>query len=262
MKNTDSLIEVNNIPLYVRSVQNFENRPTIVFLHDSLGCTQLWWDFPEKLCQAAAYNILVYDRQGYGKSAALVSAVRGNDYLENETDTLRALLFTLNVKDAIAFGHSDGGSIALIAAGKYPSLFSAVVVEAAHIFVEQVTLAGIHAAIKEYADTNLKSRLEKYHGNKTDTLFKAWTQTWTSDKFKTWNMEHFLPSINCPILFIQGEQDEYGTAEQMQGVVRNTKAHVELYLIPGVGHTPHKQAGEEIIERTAAFIRTHTTLHQ
>lgn len=255
MTRIDSLIEVNSIPVYVRMIKSFENRPTLVFLHDSLGCVQLWRDFPDKLCEEVKGNMLVYDRQGYGKSSSLPTHQRTNDYLEKEADTLRDLLVTLDVKDVVLFGHSDGGSIALIAAGKYPSLFKAVVVEAAHIFVEDVTLQGIKAAVREYATTNLKARLEKYHGDKTEALFKAWTETWLSENFRSWNIEHFLPHIQCPVLFIQGELDEYGTARQMQGVSTQVNARVDLHLIPATGHTPHKEAAVKVIEIVSGFLK-------
>lgn len=252
---TESLVEVGDAQLFVKSIKAFPGRPVIVFLHDSLGCVQLWRDFPTKLCQAVQCNGLIFDRLGYGKSAPMESHVRTNSYMETEADVLVELLAALNMSDAVLFGHSDGGSIALIAAGKYPNIFNAVIVEAAHVFVEDITLQGIRNAAEEYATTNLKSRLEKYHGNKTETVFKAWTQTWLSEQFRVWNIEHFLPAIQCPVLFIQGEKDEYGTNSQMYAVKNNVKSCVELSLLPGVAHTPHKESAEVVIAEVSAFVK-------
>jgi pimeloyl-ACP methyl ester carboxylesterase len=174
--------------------------------------------------------------------------------MENEADVLRDLVIKLDVRNVILFGHSDGGSIALIAAGKYPSEFEAVVVEAAHVFVEEVTLTGIRAALYDYETTDLKSRLEKYHGNKTDTLFKAWTETWLSDNFRSWNIEHFLTNIKCPVLFIQGEEDEYGSAQQVHAVEQQVSGRAEAYLVPQIHHTPHKEAADIVIEKSVSFL--------
>jgi pimeloyl-ACP methyl ester carboxylesterase len=254
MRSIDSLIEVNGGKLYVRLIENHEHRPAIVFLHDSLGCVELWRDFPYKLAEAAGCNLLVYDRKGYGRSEPMQSVKRTNRYLEDEADTLNALLLQLNINRAILFGHSDGGSIALIAAAKYPLGIEAVISEAAHIFVEQETIDGLKAAVESYRETILKSRLAKYHGEKTDAVFHAWTDTWLSEEYRTWNIEHFLPGILCPTLIIQGEKDEYGTMKQVQGIASQAKGRAEVFILPGIGHTPHKEAPLETMEEAKKFI--------
>jgi pimeloyl-ACP methyl ester carboxylesterase len=255
MRSIDSQIEVNGDWLYVRLIENDEDRPTIVFLHDSLGCVALWRDFPYKLAEAAGCNLLVYDRKGYGQSEPLQGVHRSNRYLEHEADTLNALLLQLNITSAILFGHSDGGSIALIAAAKYPLGIVAVISEAAHIFVEQETVDGLRAAVKSYRETILKSRLAKYHGEKTDAVFHAWTDTWLSEEYSTWNIEHFLPNIICPTLIIQGENDEYGTMKQVQGIADGVKGPTEIFILPGTGHTPHKEAPSETTGKVLQFIK-------
>ncbi|HEY0066429.1 MAG TPA: alpha/beta hydrolase [Flavisolibacter sp.] len=256
MRNIDSQVEVSGSLLYVRLIENHENRPTIVFLHDSLGCVALWRDFPCKLAEATSCNLLVYDRKGYGRSEPMQSVHRSNRYLEDEADTLNTLLLQLNITKAILFGHSDGGSIALIAAAKYPSGIEAVISEAAHIFVEQETIDGLKAAVESYRETILKSRLAKYHGEKTDAVFHAWTDTWLSEEYRTWNIEHFLPNIVCPTLIIQGEKDEYGTMKQVQGIAGQVQGRAETFILPGLGHTPHKEAPLEIIRKAKQFIET------
>lgn len=232
----------------------YPGRPTIVFLHDSLGCIRLWRDFPEKLGEQTGCNILVYDRLGYGESTAMVTSGRGLDYLEVEADFCFDLLCALGLKDVILFGHSDGGSIALLVASKYPMVIQAVIAEAAHIFVEELTLNGIHDSIIAYQHTDLPQRLAKYHGEKVDTIFKAWTETWTASTYRVWNMEHFLTSIECPLLFIQGEEDEYGTLAQLRKTVDQVSGYAEELILTGVGHTPHKAVPDLVLNKTAQFI--------
>lgn len=249
-----TLININQNNLYVEFQNRFPNRPTIVFLHDSLGCVTLWRNLPGKLGESTHCNVLVYDRLGYGKSEPMPTHQRPINYLELEADVLNNLLTTMQIDNAILFGHSDGGSIALITASKYAKRVTAVICEAAHIFVEDATLKGIYEAIEAYKTTNLPERLQKYHGDKVDFIFRAWTETWTRDDFRDWNIEHFLGDITCPLLFIQGEADEFGTLNQVEKTIRQVSGKAEPYLIPNVGHTPHKVAVEMVLERTSFFI--------
>lgn len=244
--------------LYIEYKNNFENRPTIVFLHDSLGCVQLWRDFPNRLAEATQCNLLIYDRLGYGKSEPMPTHKRPKNYLDIEAEILNNLLHTLKIKKAILFGHSDGGTISLIAASKYPEKIVSVIIEAAHIFVEDKTLQGIYEAIEKYKTTNLTERLAKYHSNKVETLFKAWTETWTQHDYRDWSIEHLLPKITCPLLFIQGEADEYGTLEQVEKTISQVNGKSEKYIIPNVGHTPHKEAAENVLNKSIDFIK-HST---
>jgi len=230
------------------------SKTVLVFLHDSLGCIRLWRDFPEKLAQAAGCPALLYDRQGYGESSPFRSVDRGQDYLEQEADVLERLLEKLQVPQAILFGHSDGGSIALIAAAKYKSRIKAIITEGAHVFVEEVTLAGIREAVEAYQTTNLPQKLQKYHSAKTEAVFRAWTDTWLSSSFRSWNIEHFLPAILCPALIIQGEKDEYGTLAQVEAVVQQAQGPVQQLILPDIGHTPHREAPEQVLEKSAHFI--------
>ena len=229
--------------------------PTMIFLHDSLGCIRLWRSFPQELAQAAQCNALVYDRQGYGTSAAFTREPRRNDYLEIEADRLIELMDACHTGKAILFGHSDGGSIALIAAAKYPERCSAVITEGAHIFVEEITLKGIRDALTAWQTTDLEQKLQKYHGIKTEAVFHAWTDTWLDPAFRSWNIGHFLPKIECPVLVIQGELDEFGSMAQVEGILSGVSGKVKKWIAPGVGHTPHKEYKEMALEQAAAFIR-------
>ncbi|MFN8674385.1 MAG: alpha/beta hydrolase [Candidatus Sericytochromatia bacterium] len=238
----------------VKTFINDKNKPTIVFLHDSLGCIELWRDFPEKLGTLTNCNIIIYDRHGYGKSGNFLSSKREINYLELEAEILNNLLETWNIEKAILFGHSDGGSIALISASKFPEKILAVITEGAHVFVEDITIKGIKTMIRAYEITDLKERLEKYHGTKTEKMFWAWSKTWTNDDFKSWNIESFLPNIKCPSLIIQGEKDEYGSLEQVEKIVTQVKGETLKLVIPKIKHTPHKENPNLILEKCSLFI--------
>lgn len=246
IKGTEVYIEYNN---------GFEGRPVLVFLHDSLGCVQLWRDLPAQLAEATGCNVLVYDRVGYGKSSPMLTYERPVNYMELEADFLNDLLTELNIDNALLFGHSDGGTIALITAAKYPEKTKAVICEAGHIFVEEITLKGVYDAWEAYKTTNLPERLAKYHGDKVEMLFKAWTETWTREDYRSWNIEYLLKDIHCPLLFIQGEADEYGTLDQVEKTVTQVNGSAEKYIIPGIGHTPHKEIPESVLKKATEFIR-------
>lgn len=252
----EGIIDVKGKSLFVKYNQTYEYQPTIVFLHDSLGSVQLWRDFPEKLAEATQCNVLVYDRLGYGKSFPMVTHERENDYMEQEADVLNDLLSELNINNAILFGHSDGGTIALITASKYPQKIKAVICEAGHIFVEDITVKGVEEALQTYNTTNLPARLQKYHGDKVETIVKAWTEIWLSKKFKSWNIEYLLKNITCPLLFIQGENDEYGTSDQVEKTISQVSGTAEKFIIPNIGHTPHKEAPEIVLNRSVEFINS------
>jgi len=254
---SDSDIHLSDVRLRVRRISAPSapaHHPTLVFLHDSLGCIELWRDFPAKLALLTNCNAIVYDRQGYGQSSPFGPKKRTNTYLEQEADLLPEILQKCEARKAILFGHSDGGTIALVAAAKFPELVQAIITEGAHVFVEDITLAGIHAAAEAYYSTNLKDRLAKYHGDKTESVFRAWAETWLSDSFRTWNIENYLPRISCPALIIQGEQDEYGTEKQVEAITGQSAGNSVAHLIPNVGHTPHKEAAEEVLAVAAVFI--------
>lgn len=250
----EKVINVEDKNLFIKFNNSFENRPTIVFLHDSLGSVQLWRDFPEKLAEVTQCNVLIYDRLGYGKSFPMTTHERENNYMELEADVLNDLLSESNINETILFGHSDGGTIALIAASKYPEKIKAVICEAGHIFVEDITVNGVEEALKAYKTTNLPERLQKYHGEKVENIVKAWTEIWLSEKFKSWNIEYLLKDITSPLLFIQGEADEYGTLEQVEKTVSQVSGIAEKFIIPNIGHTPHKESPEIVLNKSIEFI--------
>jgi pimeloyl-ACP methyl ester carboxylesterase len=245
---------VDGVKLAVKQIPIEDNDKTIVFLHDSLGCIELWRDFPRQVGKAANCNVLIYDRQGYGKSDPFTTAGRLPDYMEKEADVLIQLLDNLGIDRVSLFGHSDGGSIALIAASKYPDRIDGVITEGAHIFVEEISLTGIKEAIKAYDTTDLKVRLQKYHGDKTGDVFWAWAGTWLKAEFAEWSIENFLPDIVCPVLVIQGENDEFGSIAQVDGIYGQVSGSASKLVVAATGHNPHKDTSDLVISETVKFL--------
>jgi pimeloyl-ACP methyl ester carboxylesterase len=248
-------IEISGNQIAYKQVVNDATKPTIVFLHDSLGCIKLWRDFPEKLAEQTNLNYLVYDRLGYGNSDPSLFE-REPNYMELEAEFLEELLQELNLNQVILFGHSDGGTISLLHASKYPKRILGLISEAAHIFVEPVTIKGINDALELFNSTNLEERLKKYHGEKAKDVFFAWTDIWTRDDYLDWNIEHFLPKIKCPVLIIQGTEDEYGTTEQVNGIVKSITGEKEVFMPTGLKHTPHKEKPDLILQKSGGFINS------
>ncbi len=226
---------------------------TLVFLHEGLGSIGQWRDFPSRLSEKTGLPALVYDRWGYGKSEPF-TLPRDTRYLHDEALAgLPAVLDACRIGKAILIGHSDGGSIALMYASKHPDRVRAVITEAAHVFVEDVTLEGIRKAVDVYAATDLGKRLARYHGEKTELVFHGWADTWLSPEFRNWNIEEVLPGVRCPILIIQGIDDRYGTPAQVRAIERQVSGRAETLLVR-CGHIPHAEAREEVLEAMAGFI--------
>ena len=229
--------------------------PTLVFLHDSLGCIQTWRDFPEQLAQTINCNYLIYDRLGYGDSSPdPLARSRKKDYLEIEAERLNDLLVSLSISTPILFGHSDGASIALIAAAKQGNRIAGLILEAAHIFVEEITLAGVREARANYPNWLLRGKLQKYHGTKADDVFYSWADTWLREDFRDWSIEAILPQISCPCLIIQGEKDEFGTLRQVEGIEKNIAGPTQRKVLQNVGHSPHKEDRDSTLRVSAAFV--------
>ena len=229
-------------------------RPVLVFLHEGLGSCAMWKDFPARLCQATGCRGLLYDRLGYGRSSPLTEQRRlhyVHDYALRELPLV--LEHLIPGQEYVVVGHSDGGSIALIHASQQPPLLRAIVTEAAHVFVEDVTLDGIRAADAAFDAGKLRA-LAKYHGDKTQTIFKAWSETWLSHGFQFWNIEYLLPSITCPALVMQGSDDQYGSAAQVDAIVAQALQAAPA-MIEHCGHTPHLEQPQAVLARMQAFLQ-------
>jgi len=241
--------------LFLNLSDTAKDEPTLVFLHEGLGCLEMWKDVPEAICQETGLNGFIYERIGFGKSSPLGITPRPIDYLEREArDVLPHVLDQAGITNPILIGHSDGASIALTFAAHYPDAPKAVISEAAHVFVEDVTIDGIKEAGELYFKGNLKSKLERYHGTNTENAFRGWHDTWLTPEFLHWNMESMLPKITTPLLVIQGVDDEYGTQKQVQSIVENSSGPATPFMVPNCGHVPHLQAKDVVIKAIVDFI--------
>lgn len=231
--------------------------PALVFLHDSLGCVETWRDFPAELARRTGLDAIVYDRRGYGGSAPFSKEPRTPRYLAQEAATLLRLLDALDVGSAVLFGHSDGGTIALYAGALATDRIQAIVSEAAHVVVEELSLDGIRAAREALRTTDLRDRLVRYHGDKVDGVTSAWIDTWLDPGFRDWNMLGELPQVVAPVLAVQGEGDEYGTPAQVRAIVERVSGPVRALMIPIVGHTPHRDARDVVLDASVEWIGEH-----
>ncbi len=231
--------------------------PFLIFLHEGLGSIRQWKDFPEVIGKKLNCPVLVYDRYGYGRSEAL-SESRTPDYLNTEAFVfLPELLDKLQITEkVILVGHSDGGSIALLFASRFPERVLGLITEADHLFCEEITIDGIKKAVIDYKEGKLKSSLQKFHGDKTDAVFYGWSDVWTADENRDWNIEHHLSAIICPVLAIQGKDDCYGSEKQLLSKKNNISGPVELMFIDDCGHIPHFQAADEVKSKMIIFINS------
>lgn len=240
-----------------RSGDSEVHGPVLVFLHEGLGCMRLWGDFPEAMVAASGLPALLYDRQGHGLSDPLPSGDADVDYLRREAlDVLPRVLSLCGIREAVFIGHSDGGTFALMLAAQQGLSVQGIVTEAAHVFVDEATRAGIRRAVDAFGHGDLKSRLQKYHGPGVETLFWRWAHTWLADDFSGWTIEPLLAQVRCPVLAVQGDGDEYGTLDQLAAITTQVGGRAEAAVIPGCRHIPHQQARAVVAERVLAFIRT------
>lgn len=226
--------------------------PMVVFLHEGLGSARLWRDFPDALCAGTGCGGLVYSRRGYGASSP-PSEARRVDYLHREAQAaLPVLLAKLSIARPVLFGHSDGASIALIHAGAGHDV-AGLVLLAPHVFVEEVTLAGIHAAKQTWDSTDLPERLGRHHAD-ARRVFHEWHDVWTSPAFRDWNIEASLPAIDAPMLVLQGADDAYGTVAQLEAIAREAGGGCETLLLEDCGHAPHRDRRDAVLAAAARFI--------
>ena len=235
--------------------------PLLVFLHEGLGSLGLWKDFPGQLCQAAGCRGLVFSRWGYGHSSPRPPATRWPVSFMHEQahEFLPAFFAALGLDTAVTppwlFGHSDGGSIALLYASAFPQQVAGLVVAAPHILVEDLTIRSIEQARQAYLDTDLRARLGRYHAD-PDSAFWGWNQIWLDPDFTAWNIEREVSRIACPVLAVQGYDDEYGSMVQIDGIAR-LAPQTRLLKLERCGHSPHRDQPERLTQAVAEFISAH-----
>jgi pimeloyl-ACP methyl ester carboxylesterase len=226
--------------------------PTIVMLHEGLGSVSMWRDFPARLGEATGRRVLVASRYGYGRSDPLEQP-RTPAYMHDEAlIALPELLDRLELRTPVLFGHSDGASIALIHAASSGRRVAGVVALAPHVKVEDVSVESIRAAREAWLHGDLRARLSRHHEH-VDSMFRGWNDIWLAEAFRDWNIEALLPRVECPVLAIQGEQDEYGTMEQVESIARSAP-HVELLKLDDCRHSPHRDQPLRTLEATRRFI--------
>lgn len=229
----------------------------MVFLHEGLGSVSMWRDFPDRLCARLGLRGLMYSRPAYGKSTPRPAGERWMpDFLQRQaTDVLPTLLSALGIERPWLFGHSDGGSIALLYAAHHPLSLRGAIVVAPHLFVEDISITSIAAAREAYLHGGLRERLARHHDD-VDSAFFGWNDVWLSDAFRNWNITQELDRIRSPLLAVQGEEDEYGTMRQVTGI-RDRLPSTAVLALPRCGHSPHRDQPEALIDAVETFMRQH-----
>lgn len=256
---TDFFIDLPDRRLRARRIeparppQDGFDRPALVFLHEGLGCIEMWRDFPQALCDRVGWRGLVYDRTGYGRSSPWPSPP-GERYMEIEADTvLPQVLEQAGLDDVVLVGHSDGGTIALNYAANDPEPLRALVTMAAHAINEPVGLKSIAAAREAFETGDLRPRLAKYHDD-VDATFYLWANAWLAPGSEPMEADARLPRIEAPLLALQGEDDEYGTELQLGVIAGKVSGFAATRMLPDCGHSPHLQARDATLAEIVSFI--------
>jgi pimeloyl-ACP methyl ester carboxylesterase len=226
----------------------------IVLLHEGLGSVGTWRDFPAALAERTGRSVMAYSRFAHGASDPPAHR-RSIDFVDEEAALLPIVLDQSDISRAVLYGHSDGGSIAIAAAAASPERFPALVLQAAHVFVEDVSVASVVRTKAAYEETNLRERLVRYHEH-VDLMFHSWADVWLDPAFRDWNLEHHLPHITCPVLIVQGADDEYGTEQQVDAIARGVSGRAQRVLLPECGHRPHRDQRERVLAAAASFLRS------
>lgn len=231
--------------------------PTLVLLHEGLGCIDLWRDFPQRLADATGLGVFLWSRAGFGRSTP-ITLPRPLDYLQQEAHAVMPqVLAAANLGPVVLVGHSDGGTIGLLyAGGPARAQVTAVITMAAHVFVEDVTIAGIIVTKRQFEAGNLAAKLRRWHGDNLEGAFYGWCDTWLDPAFRQWSIEADLPAVRAPALVIQGADDEYGTPAQVDAIVAGVSGPARPLLMPGVGHAPQAENPDAVIAAIGHFLTT------
>lgn len=227
----------------------------VVLLHDSLGCVDLWRDFPEELARHLKRPVVAYDRLGFGRSTKR-EGLPSLDFIAEEAEVFfPVILRELGITRISLFGHSVGGAMAvMIAALDGGGVIETVVTEAAQAFVEERTVNGIQAAEKEFASPEEFAKLTKWHGDKAKWVLEAWTKVWLDPDFESWSLDRYLPNVECPVLAIHGDSDEFGSAEFPRRITSGVAGRAETVILEGCGHVPHRERPNEVLSMVCRFL--------
>ena len=260
---TGTMIEEHWLPtsqghLYAKSWcpagRAFPSDPTILLLHDSLGCVELWRNFPERLASTLGLPVLAYDRLGFGRSDPHPGRLAPGFIRDEASMGIRPFCERLGITRLVPLGHSVGGAMAIAAAAQLPALCAAVVTLAAQVFVEEHTLAGIRDARLAFQDPGQIARLARYHGPKTPWVLGAWIETWLSPGFAGWTLDEELAQLRCPLLALHGDRDEYGTPRHPERMARSTPGPFRQAILRDCGHVPHREKPDEVLLLLSRFL--------
>lgn len=229
----------------------------ILLLHEGLGSVAAWKDVPAEIARRTGQPVVAYSRFGHGRSDP-PAAKPTVHFMHHEARCLPELLDVLGISRACLLGHSDGGSIALIFAAEHPHRVSALILEAPHVFVEDLSVASIARITHAYRTTDLRQRLAKYHDH-VDLAFSGWSDVWLDPAFRSWNVEALLPSVRCPLLLVQGTDDEYGTLQQVEAIARQVRGPLERLVLPDCGHAPHRDQRDTVLAAITAFVQRYVS---
>lgn len=231
-----------------------ERAAPIVLFHDSLGCIDLWRNFPARLCEGTGRRVIAYDRLGYGQSDPHQHGWP-LDFIREESEIyFPALRQQLDFNDFVAFGHSVGGGMAVLCAAKFTDSCRALITESAQAFVEDRTLQGIHAAKKDFQGDGQLDRLKKYHGPKAEWVLNAWTETWIAPEFALWSLAADLPGVKCRVLAIHGDHDEYGSTRHPEMIGTLVSGPSQVEILSACRHVPHREREEKVVSLVATFL--------
>jgi pimeloyl-ACP methyl ester carboxylesterase len=239
-----------------------DEAPTIIMLHEGLGSVGLWGDFPDKLQAATGAGVFVYSRAGYGASTR-VELPRPLDYMHSEAlDVLPKLLDKIGFRRGLLLGHSDGASIAAIyAGGAGDHRVRGVAMIAPHFVVEDISVRSIAEIKNAYENAELRAKLARWHGD-VDNAFYGWNGAWLDPRFRGWDISEYLAYIRVPVAILQGADDQYGTIRQIEIAREECYCPVDATIIPGAGHSPHREAAETTLNTISEFAGRILHIHE
>jgi pimeloyl-ACP methyl ester carboxylesterase len=227
--------------------------PTLLLFHDSLGCVELWRDFPARLAAATHRHVVAYDRLGFGRSDAHPGALPPG-FIRDEAANVPRLCAQLGLGMIVLFGHSVGGAMAVATAARLPERCVAVVTLSAQAFVEDRTVCGLNDARAAFEKPGQLARLERYHGPKARWVLESWLETWLDPAFSGWSLDDDLRQVHCPALALHGDRDEYGSPQHPERIARLAQGPSRAVVLEGCGHVPHREQPERVLEEVARFL--------
>lgn len=244
---------------WIGAASKAANSAPIVLLHDSLGCVELWRDFPERLAAELGRNVVAYDRIGFGKSAPHPGELASTFIHDEATSTFKLVADHFGIERFVVFGHSVGGGMAVEIASQFSLACEALITESAQAFVEDRTLEGLERAKLDFKRKGQIDRLKKYHGDKAEWVLSAWIDTWLSPKFAGWSLDRPAQRVTIPLLAIHGENDEYGSSEHPLRIASQVKGPSTVRILPGCGHVPHREVPEAVLSLVSGLLASAET---